>query len=71
MSAHPSHVSWPPRSSAEGPSGAVRMRPRHPFRHTPRTLRGPTGAPPKVPMARFACAPAIPFGTPLTRFVAP
>eukprot|EP00959_Pyramimonas_sp_CCMP1952_P232632 4861660-Pyramimonas_sp.AAC.1 len=68
MSAHPSHASWPHRSSAEGPRGTVRMRPRHSFRHTPHTLRGPTGAPPKAPMAQSACVAATHSGTPLTRF---
>eukprot|EP00959_Pyramimonas_sp_CCMP1952_P224264 4689411-Pyramimonas_sp.AAC.1 len=39
-SAHPSHGSWPLGGSTEGPSGRVRMRPRHPVRHAPRTPRG-------------------------------
>eukprot|EP00959_Pyramimonas_sp_CCMP1952_P388857 8147438-Pyramimonas_sp.AAC.1 len=43
MSAHPSHVSWPHRSSAEGLRGTVRMRPRHPCRHSPHTFRCPIG----------------------------
>eukprot|EP00959_Pyramimonas_sp_CCMP1952_P063327 1323579-Pyramimonas_sp.AAC.1 len=44
MSAHPSHASWPPRSSTEGPSGTDYTRPRHPSLHTPHTLRGPIGS---------------------------
>eukprot|EP00959_Pyramimonas_sp_CCMP1952_P227793 4762778-Pyramimonas_sp.AAC.1 len=63
---HTPHT-FPPK----GPSGTVRMGPSHSFRHTPHTLRGPIGAPPKVPVAQFACVPATHFGTPLARCVAP
>ena len=52
FSAHPSRVSRPHRSSAEGPSGAVRMRPRHSFRHTPHTFRGPIGSSAEGPSGR-------------------
>ena len=55
----------PTRSSSEGPSGRVRMRPQGNFRHTPHEDRGPgpigssTEGPPKLH-----------FGIPLTRIVA-
>eukprot|EP00959_Pyramimonas_sp_CCMP1952_P132015 2760208-Pyramimonas_sp.AAC.1 len=45
------------------------MRPPHSCRHAPQTFRGPTGAPPKVTAAEFACPPPHTHGgTPLARF---
>eukprot|EP00959_Pyramimonas_sp_CCMP1952_P208527 4362133-Pyramimonas_sp.AAC.1 len=50
----PHTLRGPMGSSAEGPSGTVRMPPPAPFRHTPHTPRGPLGALPKTPVAGFA-----------------
>eukprot|EP00959_Pyramimonas_sp_CCMP1952_P455981 9472430-Pyramimonas_sp.AAC.1 len=49
--------------------GAARMRPRHIFRHSPHTLRGPREAPPKVPVAHpfrgpIGAPPNVPVAQP-------
>ena len=71
MSAHHSHVSWPHRSSTEGPSGAARMRPRHPFRHTPRTFCCLMGASPKDSSGAARMRPRHQFRRARAHFVAP
>eukprot|EP00959_Pyramimonas_sp_CCMP1952_P018456 390186-Pyramimonas_sp.AAC.1 len=51
-------------SSTEGSVGSVRMRPRHPVRHTLHAVRGFCGAPPNAPVAAFARARGTQVGTP-------
>eukprot|EP00959_Pyramimonas_sp_CCMP1952_P127774 2672485-Pyramimonas_sp.AAC.1 len=67
----PSHASWLHRGYTEGPSGCVRMRTLHHFRHTPTRMMASSGAPPKASVAALACARRAHLSTSPTRFAAP